>query len=125
MFAVTDDNGSLCKNCCESERESIGTTTGSDGWCVTALATNWEDDSLFCSHCSNRIESAYAEDKVPTYVVNLLRFDQPAEKVETGLTLSKAKAMCNDPETSSETCTDPGMFAKWGPGPWFMAFTEE
>lgn len=23
---------------------------------------NWEDPELFCDHCSNRIESAYAED---------------------------------------------------------------
>jgi hypothetical protein len=28
---------------------------------VEALDVNWEDPDLFCDHCGNRIESAYAE----------------------------------------------------------------
>jgi len=27
---------------------------------------NWEDPDLYCDECSQRIESAYAEDKAPT-----------------------------------------------------------
>ena len=61
-FAVTHDGGVLCHECCKSERSSIGTTTGSDGWGVVALEANWEDPELFCDHCGARIESAYAED---------------------------------------------------------------
>ena len=59
MFAITSDGAALCHKCCSTERESIGTTTGSDGWCVIALDINYEDTSLYCDHCSNQIESAY------------------------------------------------------------------
>jgi hypothetical protein len=61
LFAITHDCGALCKTCCRSERSSIGTTTGTDGWGVVALEINWEDSDLYCDHCGNRIESAYGE----------------------------------------------------------------
>ena len=61
LFAITHDGGALCKACCKAERSSIGTTTGSDGWGVVALEVNWEDPALYCDHCGDRIESAYAE----------------------------------------------------------------
>ena len=61
LFAITSDGGTLCKCCVESERESIGTTTGSDGWNVVAVEANWEDPQLLCDHCGERIESAYAD----------------------------------------------------------------
>ena len=61
LFAVTTDGDPLCKSCCKNERESIGTTTGSDGWCIAGLDVNWEDPELRCDHCGERIESAYAE----------------------------------------------------------------
>ena len=61
LFAITSDGAALCSKCCKTERESIGTTTGSDGWCVIGVDANWEDPQLFCDHCSDRIESAYAE----------------------------------------------------------------
>lgn len=59
IFAVMDDGGCLCSDCAKTERESIATTTGRDGWCVTALAPNWEDKQLYCCHCSARISAAY------------------------------------------------------------------
>ena len=59
LFAITSDGAALCYECCATERESIGTTTGSDGWCVVALDINYEDSSLNCDHCSNQIEAAY------------------------------------------------------------------
>jgi len=59
MFAITSDSAALCNKCCSTERELIGTTTGSDGWCVIALEINYEDANLYCDHCSNQIESAY------------------------------------------------------------------
>ena len=61
LFAITNDGAALCKHCAKSERSSIGTTTGTDGWTVEALDVNWEDPDLFCDHCGTRIESAYAE----------------------------------------------------------------
>jgi hypothetical protein len=60
LFAVTRDGACLCHRCTKSERETIGTTTSTDGWCVVALETNWEDPHLYCDHCSTKIESAYA-----------------------------------------------------------------
>ena len=62
-FALTTDGGCLCKDCCRTESKSIGFTYGTDGWCVTDVLINWEDPSLYCDHCGNRIESAYAEDE--------------------------------------------------------------
>ena len=61
LFAITHDGAALCHHCCKTERSSIGTTTGSDGWSVVAIEANWEDPELYCDHCGERIESAYAE----------------------------------------------------------------
>lgn len=61
LFAITDDGAALCHHCCKTERDSIGTTAGSDGWGVVAIEANWEDPDLYCDHCGARIESAYAE----------------------------------------------------------------
>ena len=61
MFAVTSDGAALCPHCCQTERRSIGFTYGTDGWAVEGLDVNWEDPELYCDHCGNRIESAYAE----------------------------------------------------------------
>ena len=61
LFGIFSDGGACCKKCAEQERESIGTTTGTDGWTLTALDVNWEDPMLHCDLCSQRIESAYAE----------------------------------------------------------------
>lgn len=30
-----------------------------DGWRVTAMEVNYEDDDLYCDHTGNKIESAY------------------------------------------------------------------
>jgi len=61
LFGVFHDGGACCHKCASAEREAIGTTTGSDGWGLIGLEINYEDPELFCSHCSSRIESAYAE----------------------------------------------------------------
>lgn len=60
LFALLDDGGILCRHCAGTERRWIATTTGSDGWCVQALAINYEDPELRCSHCNAAIEAAYA-----------------------------------------------------------------
>lgn len=57
-YAITDDGMPLCHICARSERKEIGTTTGSDGWCIKTLAINWEAP-LLCAHCGHTIESAY------------------------------------------------------------------
>ena len=61
LFAVMRDGGCLCHHCAKSEASSIGFTYGTDGWAIAGLAVNWEDPELYCDHCGDRIESAYAE----------------------------------------------------------------
>ncbi len=65
MFAVTSDGAALCHKCCKSEASQIGKPSGDchDQWRIVGLDVNWEDSSLYCDHCGNRIESAYAEDQ--------------------------------------------------------------
>ena len=58
-YAVTSDGGCLCHRCCKTERDQIGTTTGSDGWNVVWLAINYEDGDLACDHCGEEIVAAY------------------------------------------------------------------
>ena len=58
LFAVTSDGACLCHNCCKTERELIGTTTGDDGWNVVGIDVNYEDGELFCANCSQKIEAA-------------------------------------------------------------------
>ena len=65
MFGLFNDGGCCCHKCAKTERESIGTTTGGDGWALVALDVNWEDPELFCDCCNQRIESAYAEPEAP------------------------------------------------------------
>jgi len=60
LFTITSDGGCLCKTCCTTERKAIGTTTGTDGWTVIAIDVNWEDTNLYCCHCGEQIEAAYA-----------------------------------------------------------------
>lgn len=61
LFGITSDGAAVCPHCASTERASIATTTGSDGWCLVAIEANWEDLQLYCDHCGDRIESAYVE----------------------------------------------------------------
>jgi hypothetical protein len=59
LYAVTNDGAAFCHGCCDIERKWIGTTTGSDGWCVIGMDINWESSELYCNHCGDRIEAAF------------------------------------------------------------------
>ena len=49
-----------------------------------------------------------------------------SETLDEGLTLRDAKRHCNDPETSSRTCREPGNVERTERcGPWFDGYTEE
>lgn len=65
MFCITSDGAALCMECARKEYKQIAYARHhkqNDGWCVVAVDINYEDASLHCDHCSQRIESAYAED---------------------------------------------------------------
>jgi len=67
-FAITSDGDALCHECCQFEFRNIITSIRqdlNDGWQVVGVDINWEDPLLFCGHCNQRIESAYAEDFAP------------------------------------------------------------
>lgn len=53
MFYFDKEDNVLCADCAQKERDNIA-----------AADANWEDPSLYCDECSERIESAYAEDDV-------------------------------------------------------------
>ena len=59
LYAVTSDSAALCHKCCGTERSAIGTTTGSDGWCVVGIGINWDEQDLICDHCGDMIEAAF------------------------------------------------------------------
>jgi hypothetical protein len=65
-FWATSDGAALCYDCCKAECGQIARAIRDgetwSGWHVFGVDANWEDPSLFCDHCSGRIESAYAED---------------------------------------------------------------
>lgn len=60
------------------------------------------------------------------YKVICKYFKHTDELVAEGLTLDEAQDMCQDPETSSRTCTTlEGLERTEIYGPWFYAYTEE
>lgn len=64
-YFITSDCAALCFDCAKKEAKRIveSIRNGSnDGWRVIGHEVNWEDSCLICDHCSQRIESAYAED---------------------------------------------------------------
>jgi len=65
LFVITTDGGCLCPDCVKSNwREIVSATLSrhNSGWQAAAADINYEDPALFCDHCGNRIESAYAEE---------------------------------------------------------------
>jgi len=66
MYGFTSDGAALCMDCLRSEYKSIARAIRDDdtdcGWHVFGIDVNWEDASLYCDHCGEFIESAYAED---------------------------------------------------------------
>lgn len=66
MYCITSDGAALCMDCAKSEYRQIAYARHhklNDGWHVDAVDVNYEDASLYCDHCNERIESAYAEDE--------------------------------------------------------------
>lgn len=54
------------------------------------------------------------------------RVEERQEMVETGLSLEEAQAWCEDPETSSSTCTTAsGKRRTREQGDWFEGYREE
>ena len=57
VFYIANHHWSLCATCVQ---EKITACKDVDSeYFVTGHAVNYEDDSLYCDHCSQTIESAY------------------------------------------------------------------
>ena len=63
LYYVLQDGGTLCSDCARNA-ESEGLTNDPDDpqWYIIAYHINWEDQTLYCDHCSDHIESAYCSD---------------------------------------------------------------
>lgn len=62
LYYVVKDGGVLCPKCARMA-ESEGLTDDPDDpqWCIIACDINYEDDTLYCDHCGDNIESAYGD----------------------------------------------------------------
>lgn len=63
VYFVTADGGTLCAECAR-RADDAGLTRDPDDaqWYIVAGDVNWEDTSLECDDCSERIASAYGDD---------------------------------------------------------------
>jgi hypothetical protein len=61
LYYLTKDGGVLCPKCAN---DNINLVTDPDDpqWYIVACDANYENNLLYCDHCDNRIESAYADD---------------------------------------------------------------
>jgi hypothetical protein len=55
LFYLDKESNVLCPACANRDID--------DSQAVVEADVNWEDPSLYCDDCSQRIESAYAEDE--------------------------------------------------------------
>ncbi len=66
VYHLCADYGVLCPKCANGNSE-VGTSQDTPkDWRIVASGINWEDPDLYCDHCEQRIESAYAEDLANT-----------------------------------------------------------
>ncbi len=63
VYHITDDCESLCATCANDPGNPVHVNEPSDGWRIIESAVNWEDESMFCCHCNERIESAYGDEE--------------------------------------------------------------
>jgi hypothetical protein len=70
LFLLMSDGGALCKKCVRKEYRNISDSTRHDirdGWNAHAVTINWEEPTMFCDHCGERIESAYGDGNGDNY----------------------------------------------------------
>ncbi len=61
-----------------------------------------------------------------TYRIVRMYFEGGKRVIMTGLSLDDAQAHCNDPETSSSTCTSAAALRRTEQrGPWFDGYEQE
>lgn len=62
---VMADGVYLCHDCTRDNYRLIAESTvkrgPNDGWRAAGVGVNWENSQLYCDHCGEKIESAYAD----------------------------------------------------------------
>lgn len=64
-YFVMDDGEALSFNAAIENQELIESSikeNSNDGWRIIACEINWEDESLYCDHTGEKIQSAYGGD---------------------------------------------------------------
>lgn len=65
-FHIMADDGCICNCCIRSESALVLEATAAPGtdkqWEYVTTTINYEDEHLYCDHCSKRIVAAYEED---------------------------------------------------------------
>ena len=61
LFYITKDCGVLCPKCCNENKELLNDEFDKQ-WFVIAYEINYEDETMYCDHCNEKIESAYGEE---------------------------------------------------------------
>ncbi len=67
VYYITEDGGILCPACARMAEDETLSVVDENGWTdpqwhIIGVDVNWEDSSLYCDHCYERITSAYAEE---------------------------------------------------------------
>lgn len=69
LAVVMADGECLCPDCTRKEWRQIARATlcppdnwPDQQWRTLGAEVNWENNSLYCVHCNNRIQSAYGEE---------------------------------------------------------------
>lgn len=61
LFYITADGGVLCSKCA-NENFELTCDPDDPQWFIVEANINWEDESLYCDHCNELVESAYGGD---------------------------------------------------------------
>ena len=101
-------------------------------WIVTGTSMEIEadDEQAAIARAEQSSGWTWEAEQIPEPTYKIVRFyqsdDWDSEVIQRGLTLDEAKEHCNDPQTSSSTCTtDEGLIRLMTRGPWFDGWTEE
>jgi hypothetical protein len=58
IYYITADGGVLCPKCANENYEQTCDPNDSQ-WFIIDCDVNWEDETLYCDHCNELVESAY------------------------------------------------------------------
>jgi hypothetical protein len=62
VFYLDNECNCLCPNCANEQEDENSEPDAIVVWTIEACDINYEDPNLYCDHCNQRIESAYAEE---------------------------------------------------------------